>query len=355
MNTSEQNEAKNIPQNEVKNRFINFICKNISLQYILKFSITLLFIVLLCSTICLLLNNVCNFKCRDNYSSIDNLQNKIQNDTLTQVFYNTKEDSLIKTNFLINRINDTLFSVKIKNDATYSNNITSEIKKADSNQENLIKIVTILLAVFTAIFGIFTFLAQNSLNRAEKIKDDIDEQRQRISDENDKFKKEIENRISTNNKNIKVEFDNKTSENNENLRKIMDERFNEFKENEIIIQEKAQRSQENSEKLLNNASELLNRNIEENKRYRELWLLIANQFLPQDIRPSATNLQDIIDLWNSDRAKFAAYNLAARGDKKCLLFLRDRYKFFDIKNDDESKRIAVSIKEAIAEIEKLKT
>jgi len=175
-------------------------------------------------------------------------------------------------------------------------------------QENVIKIITILFSVFTAIFGIFTFLTQSNLNRAEKLKDD--------------FFVHIES--------IKTHTDNK----------------------ELGFEAISDGIQKRSEDLLNKASNLLNKSEENNKRHTDLWFLIANQFFPTRKQPSITNMKDIVDLWDPGRVKYAVQYLSARGDKTCLLFLRNRYAYYKSSDDANKRSIAQDLKEAIIVIEK---
>ncbi len=158
-------------------------------------------------------------------------------------------------------------------------------------------------------------MIQNNLNRAEKAKDDIDKLRSIAFKEREETIKEIE-------------------------------------EKERNLLEVGNQLQKKSENLLSNAAELFTRNVEDNKQYRDLWFLIANQFLPKNEQPEISNLKDIIDLWDNDRTKFAALNLAARGDLKCLLFLEDRYSYYNSRSEIHMKSNAKYIQDAITEIRK---
>jgi len=327
MSSNDQNHSNEKIADNTKLKVLDFIRNFCDHQYLIKVAVTILFVVIICAAITLLISNFCSiYKGNQNISENISIK-KAKLDTLIFIALNFGKDSItIRNNNLNEKIHDSVIAIVVKNGILNDNANQSDPMNSNFSQEDTIKIVTILFSVFTAIFGIFTFLTQNNLNRAEKTKDDIDKLKKNIVSDFNGVQKKIEDKI-------------------ESLNIIADENKKEFKEI-------SNQSQKRSEMLLKNAAELLNRNVEDNKRYRDLWFLIANQFLQEDKQPSVSNLRDIIELWDSERAKFAALNLAARGDKKCLLFLEDRFNYYNISGEPENKNLANYIQIAISEIKK---
>lgn len=263
----------------------------ISLEKIYKNSLNILFILILITAICLLLSNVCNY---NNFTNNEVVYLRLIDTTNVNslgVSTDTTSDNisidgriayLVKPAFNYLENNDsTSLSILYKSD---------EIQNDILDQEQIIKIITLLFTVFAAIFGIFTFLTQNNLNRAEKIKEEF----------------------------------------------------------EHLVEHKSKDFFKQASSL---ADSIENYNIE-SKSDRELMFLISSQFFDKDQRPSSDLLQDIIDLWQIARVKFAAWNLRANGNTSCLLFLNDRYNFYISQDDNLSIEAANYIKDAIDEINK---
>ena len=171
--------------------------------------------------------------------------------------------------------------------------LTKKSKSLFGNEKGIISLITILFSVFTAIFGIFIFLIQHNLSRAEKIQIDYEKQ------------------ILKNKEDVKYH-----------------------------------------ESLLNEGKKVLSTNKTHNRKFLDLWFLIANQFLPTSKRPKTEYMRDILELYDPERVQFAALNLRANGDKSCILFLKDRIGHYSVSTNSEDQRILNLLLEALASINK---
>lgn len=294
------------------------VARIINIERVYKNVLILLFTAIMIAAISFLFLNNCSTGTNSQMSDIKFSAN-IVNDTSVMAILRNNIDSTYAINLfdkksLVVLINPELLGVNNPDSSSFVIiQKPMELSTTSLNQEQFIKIITFLFSVFTAIFGLFIFFVQNNLNKAEKIKNDFQ-----------------------NEKTIALESIKNTSE--------------EFDRKGKQFEEKGLKYQSESKILFNKSLDMLTKSLKETRHYSDMMFLLTSQFYPEDSRPAISLLPDIIGLWEINRVKFAAMKLRAIGDKSCLLFLDDRYNFYKSQGDILSTEAANYIKEAIDEI-----
>ena len=214
-----------------------------------------------------------------------------------------KDTILIKNSFFKNNIVDSEQA-----DYLINSNIFSYLSKY----------AAIILAIFAAVFTLFTYFTQQNLSKAESIKEKIEDSMIKLIAEAENTKIEIENKRKEIDNYIK-ETTNSFETKYKAIAKISSELTSKIESNQIIMSESS----------------------------KQIMIIFSN-FLRDEYKMDLLNINDVIDLWDLKRTKFAALSLSERGNEKCIPFLEERLRFYEINNADIN--IVSNIKLAIEKI-----
>ena len=249
-------------------------------------------------------------------------------------YYVIMQDTLQGTNthFNFNSLSNKIYTTLPKKNLSFSD---SQIEEIINNNllSNLSKIIPLILAVFSGVFGLFTFLTQLNLSKSETLYNNFNSTINDLPNRFDNYDQKVNkiiNEIQNDKNRIIEDFQNNTI-------KI-------FNETKIKWEE------------LRSLPQIIEKQLNENKSISFVNSLrtfsILNEFILPEYKTRLSNITDILKLWTPDEAQIAAFNLGARGDKICVIYLQKSLEFYEENpNIINGKQIISDIRKAIELLE----